>query len=122
MPKKILNWLYVFIWAGLIFFLSHQSGLSSGLPSNWDFVLRKLAHLAEYAVLTYLLFNALNRHQLKNSQIIWLSFLFAFLYAVTDEYHQAFIAFRYGVWTDVLIDSLGILLVGYWMIRKRKSG
>lgn len=62
MNKKIKNWVFVFLWAGLIFFLSHQPDLRSGLPGQWDFILRKLAHITEYAILTLLLIKALENH------------------------------------------------------------
>ncbi|MBI5103954.1 MAG: hypothetical protein HZB46_03005 [Solirubrobacterales bacterium] len=42
----------------LIFFLSAQPDLSSGLGS-WDLVLRKLAHMTEYGVLFLLWWRAL---------------------------------------------------------------
>ncbi len=116
---KFINWLLVFVWAGLIFFLSHQPDLKSGLATEWDFVLRKLAHLSEYAILTYLIFRALNQYQLKNSQVIGLSFLLALTYSISDEYHQSFVFARYGVWTDVLVDSLGILLMIWYLLRKK---
>jgi len=38
---------------GLIFFLSAQPDLSTGL-GTWDFILRKLAHITEYGVLWWL--------------------------------------------------------------------
>ena len=49
--------------------------------------------------------------------------LLCFLFAISDEWHQTFVPDRYGTVTDVLIDSLGILLAGGWLLRRlRKSG
>ena len=47
---------------GLIFFLSAQPDLSSGL-GGWDTVLRKVAHMAEYGLLWFLWWRALGYGQ-----------------------------------------------------------
>lgn len=116
MNKKILNWFLVFIWAGIIFFLSHQPDLKSNFPSEYDFILRKLAHIFEYAVLTFLLIKALNQHQLSAKKVLIFSISLAILYAFSDEYHQSFILERTGVFHDVAIDSIGIFLV--WLKKR----
>lgn len=121
MLKKIINWSGVVGWAGLIFLLSHQPDLKSGLDFKWDLLFRKLAHLTEYFILTYLLSRALSQHRLKNSRVIVWALLLALLYAASDEYHQSFILNRRGAWTDVLIDSLGVFLAGWWLIRRNNN-
>jgi len=113
MSLKTKNWILVFIWAGFIFFLSDQPFLKSGLPSQWDFILRKIAHLTEYAILVYLLIQALKEHQLTHKQVLILAVSLAIFYAISDEYHQTFILGREGTSRDVLIDSFGIFL-GAW--------
>jgi hypothetical protein len=50
-------WLPAVAWAGLIFAVSSIPSLSTGL-GVWDLVLRKLAHVTEYAVLGFLLARA----------------------------------------------------------------
>ena len=111
MKTKIINWALVFLWASFIFFLSHQPDLKSNLPGYWDFILRKIAHITEYAVLTFLLIRALSEHQLSNNQVLIWSMSLAILYALSDEYHQTFILLRQGATRDVLIDSIGIFSV-----------
>lgn len=118
MNEKVKKWGFVFLWAGFIFFLSHQPGLKSGLPNEWDFVLRKLAHISEYFVLTLLLINALKQYRLSKKKIVIFSILFAFFYACSDEYHQAFINAREGMMRDVFIDGIGIFLASYLFGRK----
>jgi len=117
MNKKILNWFLVFIWAGIIFFLSHQPDLKSNFPSEYDFILRKLAHITEYAVLTFLLIKAFSQYQLSAKRILFFSILLAVLYAFSDEYHQSFIIKRTGAFQDIAIDSIGIFLV--WLKHKK---
>lgn len=114
MKNKFLNWLLVFIWMGLIFFLSHQPDLKSSLPYSWDFIFRKIAHITEYAILTWLLLKAL----LPNKRALLAAVIVAILYAISDEYHQTFIFGREGCLRDFLIDSLGVFLVVWWRIKK----
>jgi len=121
MNAKVKKWGLVFLWASFIFFLSHQPGLKSSLPGEWDFVLRKLAHISEYFVLTLLLINALNQYRLSKRKIVIISFALAFFYACSDEYHQTFIMAREGAVKDVLIDSAGIFLSSYLFGRKKEK-
>ena len=63
---------------------------------------RKAAHMAEYAVLSVLIY-------------IWIgkwkhAIIFAALYAASDELHQRFVPGRAGRFGDVLIDSAGAVL------------
>ncbi|MBU1255741.1 VanZ family protein [Patescibacteria group bacterium] len=111
MKTKIRNWSLVFLWACFIFFLSHQPDLKSNLSGNLDFILRKIAHITEYAVLTFLLIRALSEYKLSNYQVLIWSMFLAIFYAVSDEYHQTFVLLRQGSVRDVLIDSIGIFSV-----------
>ena len=86
---------------GLIFFLSAQPDLSSGL-GGWDTVLRKGAHMTEYAVLWFLWWRALGYGRPGPAIAITL------LWAVSDEYHQSFVDGRHGSPWDVAIDAVGI--------------
>ncbi len=116
--KIIFNWFLVLIWASLIFYLSNQPDLKSSLPALWDFILRKLAHMIEYAILCFLIFRALKAHNLDiKKSLIW-AVIFSILYAISDEYHQAFIFGRQGRAIDVLIDSVGIIAVFNILITK----
>ena len=88
---------------GLIFFLSAQPDLSSGLGA-WDTILRKLAHMAEYGLLWFLWWRALGHGNPAIAAAI------AIGYAITDELHQTTVQGRHGSPLDVLIDSVGIAL------------
>lgn len=118
MTGKFTNWIFVIGWAGLIFFLSHQPDLKSGLPNLYDFVLRKGAHITEYFVLALLLARALKSQGLSHNRILFWTAVLALLYAVSDEYHQRFIAQRQGMPRDVLIDGIGVALA---ILAKRRS-
>jgi VanZ family protein len=99
--RTLATWLPVVAWAALIFGLSSIPSLGSGL-GTWDLVLRKLAHVTEYAVLGALLVRALGRE----APAVCL----AVAYAVTDELHQRFVSGRHSSPLDVLIDGAGVAL------------
>ena len=86
---------------GLIFFLSAQPDLNSGL-GTWDTILRKLAHMAEFGLLWLLWWRALGYRGKA------LPALIAIAYAVIDELHQTTVEGRVGSPLDVLIDSAGV--------------
>ena len=97
--RLLTIWLPVLIWAVVIFTLSSIPSLSSGL-GTWDTILRKGAHLAEYAILGGLLYRALGREAFALAAGI--------AYAATDELHQSFVRGRHGSPVDVAIDAIGI--------------
>lgn len=100
--RRLSLWAPVAAWCALIFAFSGVPDLSSGL--EYDYPLRKLAHLAEYAVL-YLL----TRRALEARGASWPAAAFAVLYAMTDEWHQSFVPGRAGLWSDVAVDAAGVL-------------
>ena len=77
------------------------------------FIVRKCAHLGEYAVLALLLLRAaIFMTNLKRSLAIlfvsvWVACLFV---AATDEFHQTFVASRGASARDIMIDSGGAIL------------
>lgn len=75
-------------------------------------VVRKGAHMTEYAVLSVLIYHAAiawNGFKSDKWRYIF-AWLGATLYAATDELHQRFVSGRSGELRDVLIDSMGALL------------
>ncbi len=106
------SWVPVLAWAGLIFALSSVPDLGTGL-GGWDLVLRKVAHIAEYAILGALLARATSR--------TGLAFALGVLYAVSDEIHQAFVPGRMGSPVDVAIDALGVAIgVALWQMSRTR--
>ena len=104
----IIRWLFVLCWMGVIFALSSIPSFQISFAPSYDFVLRKLAHLGEYAVLTVLLWWALEIYSRSKIQSWLLAALAAVLYGVSDEWHRSWIAGRYGSLGDMGIDALGI--------------
>lgn len=77
-------------------------------------LLRKLAHVCEYALLGALLWLLLDSY---GRQGRLTPLLIAVLYAVCDEVHQAFVPGRLGTPWDVLVDALGAI-TGVLLIAK----
>ena len=102
---------------GLIFFLSAQPDLSSGLGA-WDVLLRKLAHATVYAVLFFLWWRALRDSGGSDTRTVAAAWLIAIAYSATDEWHQSFVAGRHGSPLDVLIDAGGASAAALLVMRR----
>lgn len=77
-----------------------------------NFLIRKLSHFTEYAVLGGLGYLAFMLGlQQPQQRALWLALVCSTLYALTDEFHQVFVPGRQAMLTDVLIDALGALAV-----------
>ena len=136
-------WAPPIIWMSMIFWFSTDlfSGDNTGsllwkvvsfiypaatqeLFDSIHFYVRKSGHLTEYAVLALLLFRAFRSGAQARWRRWWAlsSLLVAFLYALSDEYHQTFTRHRTGSVYDSLIDTSGAAtaLVLLWLF-KRKS-
>jgi VanZ family protein len=116
----IIRWLFVVLWMSAMFALSSIPSLHIPFAHSYDFVLRKVAHIGEYAVLTAVLWWALQRYTGSRVWAWLLAALAAVLYGVSDEWHQSWIAGRSGSLRDVGIDALGIA-VSYALVRRQPS-
>jgi VanZ family protein len=95
---------------GLIFFLSAQPDLNSGLGA-WDTIGRKLIHAATYGTLWFLWWRALGYDRPAVAAAVTL------LYAAGDEYHQTFTEGRHGSPLDVAVDAAGVM-IAYGLARR----
>lgn len=129
---RLIGWLGLIVMLVTIFLLSNQpasqsSALSNGIAqqtkpiyefitnssvsqSEWNRMLRKLAHVSlffAFAAFTYIL---LLLYRVKMSKAILITLLLSVCYAITDELHQLVVVGRGASVRDVLIDSIGIVL------------
>ena len=121
--RKILIAMLI-IWMVVVFLLSNQKGPdSSGLSrkvamilclgnedaaANMEPVIRKVAHIVEYAIGAMIFYGILSTYQKFSLQVkIAITIAFIAAYAGTDELHQMFIDSRNGSWIDVGIDTAG---------------
>ncbi len=150
-------WLPVLLWMVLIFLASsdansyeHSSSLLEPLL-RWlaphlaqarieviHHIMRKCAHLTEYAVLALLLWRAIHNtrgeelpqlavaRRLLSIQGLWkwedagLALSIVFFYAATDEFHQIFVPTRTPALSDVGIDTCGgaAALIVLWIFMR----
>ena len=73
-------------------------------------IIRKSAHMTEFAILAVLLYIWIGRWQLTRMRRFWIAAGLTAFYACTDEFHQLFVPGRAGLLSDVLIDSLSAVL------------
>ena len=150
MKKKTVYKILLALWMILIFIFSAQIADDSSAVSNkvgllfntlfnlgltqssplWgtvSFIVRKAAHISEYAVLAALWRMYAEEAEWKNN---WIApFLLTVFYACTDEFHQTFVKGRSGELRDVCVDSAGalvglilihIILTVFKKVKKRK--
>lgn len=111
--QSIKLWLPLVTWMLVIFFFSNRPTGTASAFDPLDFVIKKTAHLTEYAFLTILLFRAIYQawnYKFKLEFLENWSIVFCFLYAVSDEWHQSFIGGRTATIRDILIDFIGIMI------------
>lgn len=103
-------WLPPLLWMLLIFYLSSRPRFSITREFMFDFVIFKGLHIAEYALLYFLLFRAYfkSTHESQRLQGFFFAFVVASLYAITDEMHQTLVPTREGRVRDIFIDLVGI--------------
>jgi len=121
------------VWMGIIFLFSTRAGsvdqtyylakkalslfdpgealsASPAALAKVNFLVRKMAHVTEYFLLTLFCVRALKRRSKNLLILLFLSAVIAVIYAVSDEFHQSFVAGRTSSLHDVVIDSYGVLL------------
>ena len=111
-------WLPPILLMGVIFFLSGQPSLDSGL--GWvDEVGRKLVHFGEYALLCFLWWRLL-RTGMPAGRAALLACLVSIAYAATDEFHQSFVDGRDGSPVDWAIDAAGAAAAALAVTARRR--
>lgn len=126
---RILLPLLCALWIAFVFYNSSRTGAASGGVSShftttvngylqawgWPFsisetFIRKLGHIAEYALLGMLMLCTLFAYTHRRLAALAWPLLAGVLVATADEFYQTFIPGRDGQPMDVLIDFGGILL------------
>lgn len=84
---------------------------------------RKCAHVTEFAVLHLTFLHGFYQWGSRGKGWLSRALLATVLYACTDEFHQLFVPGRAGKLTDVMIDSIGAVLITgiLWFTMIRKS-
>lgn len=140
---SLIFWGLAIAWMIFIFYMSSESGAESSkrsmkiveyieslgiFPFMTESIIRKAAHVTEYAILTILSFNSVKYTNLisiqtsysqnpvkiiksDNEMYIVISFWISAVYSSIDEYHQLFVSGRNGSIYDFLIDMTGCVFV-----------
>ncbi|MED3563382.1 VanZ family protein [Bacillus xiapuensis] len=93
-----------------------MADVGRGFIDELNFLIRKASHLSAFGILAFLLYKVMGSYRF--------AWLVAFLYAMTDEWHQSFMPGRMASVKDVLIDGSGALIflfLTYLVRRKRKK-
>jgi VanZ family protein len=100
-------------------------GISPSRIEQVQFVIRKTAHLSEYAVLSLLIFRAL-ANMIRSGRFAGaasITLLISSAFAASDEFHQSFVPSRTSSVRDVVIDITGAIfgMTIYWsFVHKRR--
>jgi VanZ family protein len=132
-------WLVLVLFLGSAYFAAQETGrfvlpfLSVLMP--WvtrtelhalHLVIRKLAHIAEYAVLALLWFKAIHRVGRRTPRTAgWIALAIGLVCAFADELHQSMLPARTGSVRDFVIDALGataMLMIARWATEDRQPG
>ena len=133
--KKIILWILVISWMGVIFCLSNDNAVESTNKSraiinntkiiekydvsenekeiiitNADNQLRKAAHSIVFCVLGFIVCFLLKEYNLKFVKIAIYCLLICFLYSISDECHQLFIDGRSAELSDIILDNIGSII------------
>ena len=144
---RLRRYLPLLIWMAVIFFASTGEFSASNTNAliqpllRWlfphitderiallHFLLRKCAHFSAYAILGFLAAHAFieSSHASLRRQWFLVALFLTCVYALTDEYHQSFVASRTASIYDSLIDMSGgftaLVLAALWHRRRRRQG
>ncbi|RHV12990.1 VanZ family protein [Clostridium sp. OM05-9] len=148
--KRFLYIIPVIIWMVFIFYMSGKTGQESSgqsgkislfitnllekvrqdspqemqkLQDILELVIRKTAHMTEYAILFLLSYLATVKKSMSQSRFYnrSIAVLISLLYACSDEMHQLLVPGRSGKMIDVGIDMAGVLIVLICMILSKNT-
>lgn len=148
--KRFLYMIPVIIWMIFIFYMSGKTGQESSgqsgkislfitnllekvrqdpaqemqnLQDILELVIRKAAHMTEYAILFLLSYLAMVKISMSQSRFYnrSIAVLISLLYACSDEMHQLLVPGRSGRMIDVGIDMAGVLIVLICMILSKNT-
>lgn len=111
MTNFLRFWFPLLVYSGIIFYVSSLEAVETpqSIP-HFD----KVFHLAEYGLFGLLLARAISHAatRIDRTTLIWFTVLGAFLYGLSDEFHQSMVPGRTADAMDLLADTIGGLLGG----------
>ena len=113
--------------SGIMAFVMELLRIPASFSDSLHLVIRKLAHLTEFACLAALISWCLGRVNVKKVHQIWMAVLLAMAVGLVDETIQLYTPDRGPSLTDVWIDTLGAVLgmtavqLGYHLKEKKRK-
>ena len=107
MKRWLLRWGPAVLVMAVIFIASSTPGRDLPSFGAWDFFTKKGGHMLGYAMLAAAYVHGLSGSYRLSWRTLFIALGLAFLYAVSDEFHQNFTAGRTPSFVDVCIDTCG---------------
>lgn len=150
MLKKVIKFILIVLWLGIIFMFSADNSMESTKKSDSVVIkiiepllgkrfsnredkyfeklvlfVRKGAHFTVYLILGILLVSFVREFRVINYKSLLIAICLAFLYACSDEVHQLFVSGRSGEIRDVVLDTVGamvgcLIYYGFYKLRRKK--
>jgi len=134
--KVIIYILIILFWMGMVFMFSSQNVTKSDdlstsiakkamnivhkednltawqekqLLDKYDHYIRKFAHFSIYLIGGFIIISFIKLFVKNNAISILSTVLIGLLYAGSDEFHQSFVDGRGAMFSDVLLDTAGVI-------------
>ena len=118
-PNKFLRiWFPLAFYSGIIFYISSLPNIKVPLGVRFS---DKLVHFLEYIPFGFLLARAMWQSKASVSRKVFLAVVFwgTLAYALSDEFHQSFVAGRESTLADALADTIGGFMGGWLYVRNK---
>jgi len=112
-------WFPLVLYSGIIFTVSSLPDLK---PPFEGINIDKFLHLGEYIPFGFLAARAFwgQNERISAKKLALLAVLCAFLYGLSDEYHQSFVGGRFTSLVDVFADTLGGFIGAILFLRSKE--
>ena len=80
------------------------------IMNTMERIIRKMAHFSIYTVVGLLLMSLISTYNIKEKNRLIITLTTGIIYASSDEIHQSFVPGRSPMITDVVIDTMGVIL------------
>jgi VanZ family protein len=110
LKKWLWRWGPAVVVMAIIFVASNTPSRELPTLGVWDFFFKKGSHMLGYGLLAAAYVHGLSGSYRLSWRLLFAACGLAFLYAMTDEFHQLFTPGRTASFSDVLIDTCGAML------------
>lgn len=80
------------------------------IMNTMESIIRKMAHFSIYTVVGLLLMALVSTYNIKEKNRLIITLTTGIIYASSDEIHQSFVPGRSPMITDIVIDTMGVIL------------